>query len=53
MTGVTVTDTAARSRYAIIADWETASVTYTRHGNRIMLIHTELPHLLGRRHRYR
>ena len=44
-----VTDNLARSRYEMVANGETAFVTYTRHGNRITLIYTEVPEALSGR----
>jgi hypothetical protein len=44
-----VTDNAARHRYEMLVDGETAYVTYAQHGDRIKLIHTEVPKALGGR----
>jgi len=44
-----VTDNAARHRYEMQVDGETAYVTYVRHGDHIALMHTEVPAALGGR----
>ena len=44
-----VTDNAARSRYELVVDGVTAFVTYVRHGDRLTLVHTEVPQALGGR----
>lgn len=44
-----VTDNAERSRYEMDVDGHTAYVTYRRHGDRITLIHTEVPEALSGR----
>jgi hypothetical protein len=38
-----VTDIAARRRYEMVVDGVTAYVTYVRHGDRLTLVHTEVP----------
>jgi uncharacterized protein len=43
------TDNAARHRYEMLVDGETAYVTYVRHGERITLTHTEVPKALAGR----
>jgi predicted GNAT family acetyltransferase len=44
-----VTDNAALSRYEMVVDGVTAFVTYARHGDRLTLVHTEVPQALGGR----
>ena len=44
-----VTDNAARRRYERVVDGVTAYVTYARHGDRLTLVHTEVPKALGGR----
>lgn len=44
-----VTDNALRRRYEMVADGATAYVTYVRHGNRLTLVHTEVPKALSGR----
>ncbi len=44
-----VTDNAALGRYEMVVDGVTAFVTYTRHGDRLTLVHTEVPQTLGGR----
>jgi predicted GNAT family acetyltransferase len=44
-----VTDNAALSRYEMVVDGVTAFVTYTRQGERLTLVHTEVPKALGGR----
>ena len=44
-----VTDNTALGRYEMVVDGVTAFVTYTRHGDRLTLVHTEVPQALGRR----
>ena len=44
-----VTDNAARRRYEMVVDGATAYVTYVRHGDRLTLVHTEVPKVLGGR----
>jgi predicted GNAT family acetyltransferase len=44
-----VTDNAALSRYEMVVDGVAAFVTYTRHGDRLTLLHTEVPQALGGR----
>ena len=44
-----VTDNAALSRYEMVVDGVTAYVTYARHGDRLTLVHTEVPQALGGR----
>jgi uncharacterized protein len=46
---VDATDNPAHHRYEMIVDGETAYVTYVRHGDRITLVHTEVPKALGGR----
>jgi predicted GNAT family acetyltransferase len=43
------TDNPARHRYEMEIDGETAFVTYARHGDRLTLIHTEVPKVLSGR----
>jgi hypothetical protein len=43
-----VTDNAALSRYEMVADGVTAFVTYAWHGDRLTLVHTEVPQALAR-----
>ena len=43
------TDNAARHRYEMIVDGETAFVTYVHQGNRLVLKHTEVPKALAGR----
>ncbi len=42
-------DNAARNRYEMVVDGETAFVTYVRQGDHITLMHTEVPAALGGR----
>jgi predicted GNAT family acetyltransferase len=44
-----VTDNGALSRYEMVVDGVTAFVTYARHGDRLTLLHTEVPQALGGR----
>lgn len=44
-----LTDNAARRRYEMVVDGVTAYVTYARHGDRLTLVHTEVPKALGGR----
>lgn len=44
-----VTDNALRRRYEMVVDGATAYVTYARHGNRLTLVHTEVPKALSGR----
>ncbi len=44
-----LTDNTARSRYEMVVDGVTAYVTYARHGDRLTLVHTEVPKALGGR----
>jgi predicted GNAT family acetyltransferase len=44
-----LTDNASRSRYEMVVDGVTAYVTYARHGDRLTLVHTEVPKALGGR----
>lgn len=44
-----VTDNTALHRYEMIVDGVTAYVTYVRHGDRLTLVHTEVPKTLGGR----
>jgi predicted GNAT family acetyltransferase len=44
-----VTDNAARHRYEMVVDGITAYVTYVRRGDRLTLVHTEVPKALGGR----
>jgi predicted GNAT family acetyltransferase len=44
-----VSDNAALSRFEMVVGGETAFVTYTRHGDRLTLVHTEVPQALGGR----
>jgi len=44
-----VTDNAALGRYEMVVDGVTAFVTYTRPGDRLTLVHTEVPQALGGR----
>ena len=44
-----VTDNAALSRYEMVVDGVTAFVTYAWHGDRLTLVHTEVPQALGGR----
>lgn len=44
-----VTDNTALGRYQMVVDGVTAFVTYTRHGDRLTLVHTEVPQALGGR----
>ena len=44
-----VTDNAALGRYEMVVDGVTAFVSYTRHGDRLTLVHTEVPQSLGGR----
>jgi predicted GNAT family acetyltransferase len=44
-----LTDNAARRRYEMVVDGVTAYVTYARHGDRLTLVHTEVPEALGGR----
>jgi len=44
-----VTDNAALSRYEMVVDGVTAFLTYTRHGDRLTLVHTKVPQALGGR----
>jgi predicted GNAT family acetyltransferase len=44
-----VTDNAALRRYEMVVDGVTAFVTYARHGDRLTLVHTEVPQALGGR----
>ena len=44
-----LTDNTARSRYEMVVDGVTAYVTYARHGDRLTLVHTEVPKVLGGR----
>ncbi len=44
-----VTDNAALGRYEMAIDGVTAFVSYTRHGDRLTLMHTEVPQALGGR----
>jgi predicted GNAT family acetyltransferase len=44
-----VTDNAALSRYEMVVDGATAFVAHVRHGDRLTLVHTEVPQALGGR----
>jgi predicted GNAT family acetyltransferase len=44
-----VTDNAALNRYEMVVDGVTAFVTYVRQGDRLTLVHTEVPPALGGR----
>jgi predicted GNAT family acetyltransferase len=44
-----MTDNAALSRYEMVVDGVTAFVTYVRQGDRLTLVHTEVPKALGGR----
>ena len=44
-----VTDNATRRRYEMVVDGVTAYVTYARKGDRLTLVHTEVPQALGGR----
>jgi predicted GNAT family acetyltransferase len=44
-----VTDNEALGRYEMVVDGVTAFVTYSRHGDRLTLVHTEVPPALGGR----
>jgi predicted GNAT family acetyltransferase len=44
-----LTDNAARRRFEMVVDGVTAYVTYARHGDRLTLVHTEVPQALGGR----
>ncbi|MDQ2762422.1 MAG: N-acetyltransferase [Pseudomonadota bacterium] len=44
-----VTDNAALSRYEMVVDGVMAFVTYARQGDRLTLVHTEVPKVLGGR----
>jgi predicted GNAT family acetyltransferase len=44
-----VTDNAALRRYEMVIDGVTAFVTYVRQGDRLTLVHTEVPKTLGGR----
>jgi predicted GNAT family acetyltransferase len=46
---IDATDNPAHHRYEMLVDGETAYVTYARHGDRITLVHTEVPKALGGR----
>jgi predicted GNAT family acetyltransferase len=42
-----VTDHAARNRFEMVVDQETAFVIYVRHGDRLTLVHTEVPQAMA------
>jgi uncharacterized protein len=42
-----IVDNAARSRYEVTRDGHTAELDYTIEGDRIVLLHTEVPKALG------
>lgn len=44
-----LTDNAALNRFEMVVDGVTAFVTYARHGDRLTLVHTEVPQALGGR----
>jgi predicted GNAT family acetyltransferase len=44
-----LTDDSARRRFEMIVDGVTAYVTYARKGDRLTLVHTEVPKALGGR----
>jgi uncharacterized protein len=44
-----VTDNQERSRFELSADGHLAELVYRRHGDRLVLIHTEVPEELGGR----
>jgi uncharacterized protein len=44
-----VTDNAVRRRYEMVVDGVTAYVTYARKGDRLTLVHTEVPKALSGR----
>jgi predicted GNAT family acetyltransferase len=44
-----LTDNSARGRFEMVVDGVTAYVTYARHGDRLTLVHTEVPKALGGR----
>ena len=44
-----LTDNSARRRFEMVVDGVTAYVTYARHGDRLTLVHTEVPKALGGR----
>ena len=44
-----LTDNAVRGRYEMVVDGVTAYVTYSRQGDRLTLVHTEVPTALGGR----
>ena len=44
-----LTDNSARKRFEMVVDGVTAYVTYARHGDRLTLVHTEVPKALGGR----
>jgi predicted GNAT family acetyltransferase len=45
---VPVTDNQAKSRFEIRSGWHVAELIYHRHGDRLALIHTEVPEELER-----
>ena len=44
-----LTDNSPRRRFEMVVDGVTAYVTYARHGDRLTLVHTEVPKALGGR----
>ncbi len=44
-----LTDNSARKRFEMVVDGVTAYVTYARHGDRLTLVHTEVPRALSGR----
>jgi uncharacterized protein len=44
-----LTDNSERRRFEMVVDGVTAYVTYARHGDRLTLVHTEVPKALGGR----
>ena len=44
-----IIDNAARHRFEMVVDGQIAYVTYVRHGDRLTLMHTEVPKALGGR----